>query len=59
MVLAASFGNVTYLGLPVITEMLGTGMVTWRSLRSARVDTAAADAGVFFTARHGDIHGFG
>jgi predicted permease len=54
MILAASFGNVTYLGLPVITEMLGTQFGYVAILYDLLAATPILlTAGVFIAARYG------
>jgi predicted permease len=55
MVLAASYGNVTYLGLPVITEMLGAeygyAAILYDQLASTPL---LLTVGVFLAARYGN-----
>jgi predicted permease len=54
MVLAASFGNVTYLGLPVITEMLGAQFGYVAILYDLLAATPVLlTVGVFIAARYG------
>jgi predicted permease len=54
VVLAATFGNVTYLGLPVITEMLGTQFGYVAILYDLLAATPVLlTAGVFIAARYG------
>jgi malate permease and related proteins len=54
MVLAAVFGNVTYLGLPVIAEMLGPGEAYAAILYDQLASTPILlTAGVFLAARYG------
>jgi predicted permease len=54
MILAASFGNVTYLGLPVITEMLGTQFGYVAILYDLLAATPILlTVGVFIAARYG------
>jgi predicted permease len=54
MILAASFGNVTYLGLPVITEMLGAPLGYVAILYDLLATTPILlTLGVFIAARYG------
>jgi len=54
MILAASYGNVTYLGLPVITEMLGAEHGYVAILYDLLASTPLLlTAGVFLSARYG------
>ncbi len=54
MVIAASFGNVTYLGLPIITEMLGAQFGYVAILFDQLAATPVLlTAGVFIAARYG------
>jgi malate permease and related proteins len=54
MILAAAFGNVTYLGLPVITEMLGAQFGYVAILYDLLAATPVLlTAGVFIAARYG------
>lgn len=55
LLLAAAFGNVTYLGLPVITEMLGQGQGYVAILYDQLAATPILlTAGVFIAARYGE-----
>jgi len=54
MILAASYGNVTYLGLPVITEMLGAQYAYVAILYDLLASTPLLlTVGVFLSARYG------
>ncbi len=54
LIIAASFGNVTYLGLPVITEMLGTQLGYVAILYDLLAATPVLlTVGVFIAARYG------